>query len=146
MVDGPSRVFRNNTYPVIGWVLVASGAVMGALWLLLADDRTAQVVCPAFAWSVAVLGFLGYARPRVVAAEDGVTVVNPFRTVRLRWDEIERFEAGRQLHVVLRDGRGVVGVWSVQAANAARMLGRTSHADRVAEDLNRLAARHRRSR
>lgn len=74
-----------------------------------------------------------------------MTVVNPFRIVRLRYDEIERFEAGRQLHVVLRGGRGAVGVWSVQAANAARMFGRESHADRVAADLNRLAARHRRA-
>src|SRR5262245_49927438 len=132
MVDGPARVFRNNTYPVIGWILVAGGGVMGLLWLLLADDRAAQAVCPAFAWAGAAFGFVGYARRRLVAADDGVTVVNPLRTVRLRWDEIERFEAGRQLHVVLRGGRGVVGVWSVQAANAARMLGRTSHADRVA--------------
>jgi hypothetical protein len=44
---------------------------------------------------------------------DGVRVVNPLRSYRLRWDEIERFELARPTagvyplagHVILRSGR-----------------------------------------
>lgn len=138
------QVFRNGAYPVLGTAMITAGVVAVAVAVVVAHDVAAIAVVAVIGALFASSGWIAYIRPRVVADDTGVTVVNPTRTVQLAWSQIERFHAGRLLYIVPR-GRDQrqVAAWAVQAANLARMLGRTSHADRVASDLNRLLVRHR---
>lgn len=76
---------------------------------------------------------------RVEASPAGVRVVNPFTTHELSWSEVEAFSSERYLVVHRSDG-DVITAWAVQAANAARMAGRRSRADDVADRLRELAA------
>lgn len=142
---GPTRrVFRNLTYPIIGWFLVVGGAVLAVLAALI-GGAYALVLGIVLGTLMVAAGWLVYIRPRVVAEDSGVTVINPTRTVSIAWNQIARFDAHYRLSVITRGkSRPPIRAWAVQAANAARMFGKTSHADRVAADLNAMLARQRR--
>jgi hypothetical protein len=142
--EGPDgRVFRNNTYPVLGWALIASPVALIAVSALSGAGPFAVLCAIPLAPVAAAAGWFCYIVPRVVADEDGVTVFNPTQTHRLAWDQIDRFEAKDRL-LVYPAGHDAppVKAWAVQAANIARMTGRVSHADNVAADLNALLAQH----
>ncbi|HET7486672.1 MAG TPA: PH domain-containing protein [Acidimicrobiales bacterium] len=143
-----TRTFRNRTFPVIGWVcvvplaLAAIGCLVGAIvadvplvgrgWLLLGTAAST---------ALAVVVRRGYIATRVEATGEGVVVVNPWRTETLAWGDVLGFSADTHLVVHRRQGPKI-RVFAVQAANLARMLGRESHADHVARDLNGLLAEH----
>jgi Bacterial PH domain len=137
------QVFRNTTYPVLGWFLAAAAVAAWALWMIFTDGSAASLLCPLAMTPLGALGIVGYVRPRVVADQDGVTVVNPFVTTRLSWSQIARFQAKDRLQIVLRGGGPPIAAWAVQSANLARITGALSHADNVAVGLNRLMAQYR---
>lgn len=144
-----TRTFRNRTYPVLGYVfglplaLTAIGCVIGAAVAEVPlAGSLALLLGAAAAAGLALLLWRTYVATRVEALDDAVVVVNPWRTTVIPWAQLEGFSADRQL-VVHRRGESDVRVFAVQAANAARMLGRDSHADHVARDLNELLAEHR---
>lgn len=66
----------------VGVVLVQSRSRAGIAYL-------------AFVAAVVVLAWRRAGDVRVEAGDDGLTVVNPFRTHRVRWDEVEWFERRR---------------------------------------------------
>jgi hypothetical protein len=136
-----TRRYRNRTYPVIGWAVVALLAcvivALAAFGQFIAAFAAALASVP-LTW----LAYRAYIRTAVETGEAGILVLNPFRTIRLRWDEIDRISAGMKLMISTRDG-GIVEAWAVQAANIARMTGRRSYADRVADELNQQLAESR---
>jgi hypothetical protein len=77
--------------------------------------------------------------PRVVSSARGVRVVNPFRTIEIRWADVERFESRPMLTVVRRNGTTVTA-WAVQHAATARLVGRTSQGESVTIALTRQLA------
>ena len=102
MVDAPELVYRSRAFAVVGWAMLAV-VVLAVVTVFI--DRPA----PAGLWvTCAVLGGAAvawlvtrcYIVPRVVSGADGVRVVNPFKTTRIRWRDIERFEARPMLRVV----------------------------------------------
>jgi hypothetical protein len=139
------RTFRNRTYPVMGWIfgtpacLVAVGLIVAAFvgTNVTGAERAVLFVASAATAGVTWFVFRTYALSRIVATGSGVIIVNPIRTTAIPWRDIEKFEAAGMLRVCKTDGSSV-SVFAVQTANAARMAGRTSHADHVAGDLNRL--------
>jgi hypothetical protein len=114
---------------VIGLVAVVPMLIVG-IWLPAA--LTTMLVVAAD-----VLVYRSLLRARLVAEGDGIVVVNPFHTWRLRWEEIARFDARRSLAVTLMDG-SVVRSWAVQTPNVAGLLGREADSDVVARRLNEL--------
>lgn len=128
-------MFRNPSYPIIGWSFTVIGSFFGGMWLVLAEPA-AKIGCAPFALLMAIVGYVVYARPKVVADERGVTIVNPLRTTHVSWPKIKTFKADHLLNVYRRGGLPPLSAWAVQAANITRILGKTSYADRVAAELN----------
>jgi hypothetical protein len=83
----------------------------------------------------AVWLYRAFIRARIKTSTDGVVIVNPGRTTRLSWDEIETITVFTKLTFRCTDGRELAA-WAVEPTNIARLLGRTTYADRVAEELN----------
>jgi hypothetical protein len=131
------RVFRNSAYPILGWILVVGfvGLVIGVgVGVPFTPRWAAVLVVPLFgvpAWIV----YRAYIRSRVEANDNGITIVNPFRTVIVPWNQVDHVRADMRLVIVRRNGSSI-RAWAVQAANAARMFKRKSFADDVARDLN----------
>ena len=86
-------------------------------------------------------GALAMVRTRIVAGPDRLFIQNIVRSYVVKWAEVQGFRAESNVVVVLRDGREI-RCWAVQKANAARMTGRRSIVDRVAEDLENLRRAH----
>jgi hypothetical protein len=57
-------------------------------------------------------------RPKVVGDDDGVRVVNLFRTYTLPWSSVQEMSAGRVLTLAY-DG-GTLGAWAVQTSHRSR--------------------------
>jgi hypothetical protein len=132
-------VYKNATYRWLGWVSILVVVVFG-LAFAAAIASPWSVVPILVALPAIWIVYRSYVSAAVRANAGGIVIVNPTKTVRLGWDEISRIEALFKLRVTATDGR-VVDAWAVQAANVARMTGRRSYADDVAEALNlRLAA------
>ncbi len=133
------RTFRNGAYPVLGWtsMLVALCCLSGA-WAVRGNVDDGFIFVPLSILAVLVC-WRGYVRPRIVADVEGVTIVNVLTTHVVPWSDIERFQAFDLLTVFLLPERGGrIAVWAVQAANLARLAGRRSKADDVADELNAL--------
>ncbi|GAA1362049.1 hypothetical protein [Catellatospora chokoriensis] len=133
------RTFRNRAYPVLGWTFLFLGpGFLACAWAVVGKADGAFLFVPS---TIVIVLFCwrGYIRPRLVAGVEDVTVVRIWKTSVVPWLDIERFEAGHLLVVVRRpELGGPIGVWAVQAANLARMTGRRSQADDVADELNAL--------
>ncbi|WP_293784279.1 PH domain-containing protein [uncultured Aeromicrobium sp.] len=86
------RSFRPVAVSIIMWLSTAILVVlMIVIGQALPEDVVFTVSQAATLWAlVAVVALLAFAvsRSRVHADDDGLTVVNGFRTRRLRWDEI----------------------------------------------------------
>jgi hypothetical protein len=77
-------------------------------------------------------------RLRVVADDEGLTVVNYFSTHRLAWSEIERFDSSYGYFGILavtKSGR-VIRLNALQKSNLASWLNLRVRADNIASDLN----------
>jgi hypothetical protein len=104
----------------------------------------ADAVLTLIAVVVIVLGFRAV-RAGVIASPDGVTVRNPFRSIQLTWDEIDRFSVESNGPwtigcVHLRDGT-VIKTWGIQGQ--IRFLFRNSRwATEPVEQLNTLVREH----
>src|SRR5262249_24845738 len=100
------RVFRKShslAWTLASTVLITAGCIVDAALSTQAKSWIGDAALAAVVWAT----FLFLSRAGVHVQSDGVHVVNVFRTRRLRWDEIERFEvapAGRYPfagHVIL---------------------------------------------
>ena len=137
------QTYRNWSYPFLGWAGIAVvGTLAFAASIGVALDAPSPLAGLLSVVGVGLVGtalmwllFRAYVRTAIVASDRGVEVHNPFRTVTVPWRDIDRFEAGACLRVILRDGTSL-SVWAVQAANAARMTRRESFADQIAQRLS----------
>ena len=81
-----------------------------------------------------------YARPRFVVDDQGVVVVGSFRSTRLRWDEVKRFDCQQSL-VVVRTNGSVLPVLAMPAPGVRRVFrGEPGPVDALAARLNRRLA------
>lgn len=133
------RTFRNDAYPVLGWTfMIFALCCLSGAWAVRGNLDDGFIFVPLGILAV-MFCWRGYIRPRIIADVGGVTVVNVLSTHVVPWSDIERFQAFDLLTVFLRPERGgQLAVWAVQAANAARLTGRRSRADDVADELNAL--------
>ena len=133
----PTRTYRNTSYPVFGWigvVALVTGGMVGAITPhnVATFQRILIAVIPI---SVAVLIYRAYAHTKLVAWEGGLTVFNPFRTIDLKWTDVEGFDMVTAiLRVRLNDG-GIIRVWAVQPSGLRHVLTRGSHADEILHEL-----------
>jgi hypothetical protein len=141
MAERRELVYRSRIFAILGWAtLVLIVSAVGSM--LVAAPEPAAVVIPVtlvigvlLAWLV----FRCYIAPRVVVTDEGVRVVNPFGTRRVRWGDIERFDIRPMLTIVRRDGT-TVSAWAVQNAVTARLVGRASQGEAVTAALTRQLA------
>ena len=86
--------------------------------------------------AIAVLIYRAYARTKLVAWEGGLTVYNPFRTLDLKWTEVEGFDMVTAiLRVRMNDG-GIIRVWAVQPSGLRHALTRGAHAEEILHELS----------
>jgi hypothetical protein len=111
-----------------------------------AGAKVAGLVVFAVMAAGAAIGGVRAARAGVLVDSDGITVRNPLRSVRLSWDEIDRFSVGPSLwgsvgFVHLRDG-GEVHIWGIQGQSRALFPNSRWATDPV-DELNRLLPENR---
>ena len=131
------RTYRNAAYPFLGGALIVGILALTASYVASPMSVVSKVVVVLGACAISWVVYRFYVRARVLSDASGIIVVNPFSTVILTWSEVTGCWADDRL-IIERAMGDPIGAWAVQAANAARMLGRRSFADDVAEDLNRL--------
>ena len=105
------EVYRLGTPVVVWWIWVAFAL---ANVLDLAVQRTAvhtELVIDAIVLLVTGLAYALALRPRVIADQAGVTIVNPFRDHRVPWSAIQGVDTGDWVKVHhTRDGSPVTAV------------------------------------
>ena len=131
----PMNVYRNATYPVIGWLMVVActGLFLGIGFEV--RPRWAIVIWGLLMGIPAWLSYRFFVHARVESDQRGITVINAFQTHFATWSAIEKVSADMKLDIQLTNGHHL-RAFAVEAANGARMLGRRSVADDVAESLN----------
>ncbi|WP_052668995.1 PH domain-containing protein [Nitriliruptor alkaliphilus] len=140
MTTGSIETFRNPSYPRIGWTFIVLLVAMAGWMPAAAGDELVLAVALSLIWLAgSAVVYRAYVVARVEASPAGVRVVNPFATHELSWPDIEQISSERYLMLHRADGSRVTA-WAVQAANAARMAGRRSRADDVADRLRELGA------
>lgn len=140
VTTSPIETFRNPAYLWLGWAYIALLFGMSGWMLTLnGEDRVLATSLALIFLAKSVVVYRAYVVARVEATPAGVRVVNPFATYELAWSEVAELSSVRHLVVHRTDGSHVTA-WAVQAANAARMAGRRSRADVVADRLRELAA------
>jgi hypothetical protein len=130
-----ARVFRNRSYPVLGWIGIGL-VVVGATVLLALPGAPLPavlgilVVAAACTWVCKTV----YVETRVELTSESLVVVNPLHRFTVPLSEISEVRSGPTLTIVTSEGLRI-RAWAVQAANISLMLGRRSHVDDVAEVL-----------
>ncbi|MEU9132678.1 PH domain-containing protein [Kitasatospora sp. NPDC048540] len=136
------RAFRNRTYPASGAALVAVAAGLAAADSPLSPDfpRPGLALFLLLYLGMAALG-VRISRLRVAVTDRGVQVVNILGSRQVPWSDIRGFDVGNSLVIELADGREI-GCSAVQPSGLERLLGRPTHAGRVADELEALRARY----
>lgn len=134
------RTFRNASYPILGafaaLVLISTGLV-SAIGTHDAGPLR-RVVTVIVAAGVAYIPYRVYVRPRLVARADGLTIVNPIRTVQVRWEEVEGFDIQRAILRVKKVDGTVIHVWAVQPASVRDLVSRGRRAHMILAELKSL--------
>lgn len=89
-------------------------------------------------------GAVRLVRCGVIASEDGVRVLNQWRTTELRWDEIDLFEFGPRgmSSIRVNDGR-TIAMNGIQQKNITTILNKQDTPERrMIGELNALLAEH----
>jgi len=137
---GVQRTFRNASYPILGafaaLVLISTGLV-SAIGTHDAGPLR-RVVTVIVAAGVAYIPYRVYVRPRLVARADGLTIVNPIRTVQVRWEEVEGFDIQRAILRVKKVDGTVIHVWAVQPASVRDLVSRGRRAHMILAELKSL--------
>jgi len=122
------RVWRcSRSSLTLGWFGV--GALGITVVVSIAVGAAAAVVPAVLAAAVVYSAVL---RPRVVLAGARLHVVNPWRSITIRWDDVLDANAGfGGVSIMLRSG-AVVTAWAVQKSNLSGWVGRTTRADELA--------------
>lgn len=141
-----ARIYRRRTHQIGGWTFIVIVGMLTVSFVL--GARRLAVLDAATLLSGAVLADLLvhrlYVRPRLIADDAVITVVNPVRTFLIPWLDVDRFVPEDILIIRTRSGPAV-RVWAVQAPGIALMFRRESAPDRVAEELTKQLARVRKA-
>jgi hypothetical protein len=135
---------------ISGGVLVVVGCVVFAADLARGADLSVVILTPLTIIPLGLFLVLRCARAGVHTRDDGVSIVNPRRTINLQWSDIQRFVVGpkgffpRIAIAELRDSRKI-GIFGIQGPNPATRPGDGS-AESLVDSLNeRLDREHARS-
>jgi hypothetical protein len=114
-----------------------TGLVIGEWWAATAG-LMGFLVC-------SLLGAIAYSfgiRPSVLLTSEAVIIHNPFRTIRVSWNEVQGAKATYSgVRIQRAEGRAIVA-WAVQKSNLSFAIGRRSRADGLAEAVRRLSRNH----
>jgi Bacterial PH domain len=149
---GGVRVIRSRIRLWVAGVIAWFSGPLGLAdlgYMAVAKPSTWQGNLVGFAVLTIIAAALGVVlvRPRLVVSNTGVHVVNPVRTTFVSWRDIETLavgdtQFGPSLQILTRDGRWVSAV-AVQPARIRPLSGRQPFVERVAQELDTLAKRHR---
>src|SRR5262245_43688552 len=134
---------------MIAWLLGIFGLTQfGYMVLARPSAWTGNLFAFAIVTAMAVTLVVTLIRPRLVVSNAGVHVVNPLRTSFVPWRDIEALAVGPTRRLgpslqILRRGDGWVAAVAVQPARIPPLSGRRPFIDRVAQELEHLAERHR---
>lgn len=113
-------VFRPRAGQVLAWTAIGvCGA--GLVYIALAESVTSLVFG---AWPIVLVAWLAwvlYVRPAVVVTDGFVEIVNPFRTHRVPWGDIDQVDSRYALTVHTRSGRRI-RAWAAPAPGARQAL------------------------
>ncbi len=113
-------VFRPRGGVVLAAVAIAICAV-ALIWLTVTEGATGLLLWSwpliAFAW----LAYLLYIRPSVTVTDGFVEIVNPFRTHRVPWGDVDRVES-RYALTLRTSGGNVIRAWAAPAPGARQAL------------------------
>jgi|SRR5579863_1718027 len=142
---GHRRVYRTTGVLAVGVFLALAVSAACAVDALLSTQTKYWAIdgaLPAAVWVCLLIT----SRVGVHVETDGVRIVNAFRTRRLRWDDIERFELAPAgiypfaAHAVLKDGSDIpIGGITVPRFATTRLKPR---AQEPIEELNALLRSH----
>jgi Bacterial PH domain len=114
-VSGP-QTFRSPTAMVVWWVWLLF-AVANLIDLAVQGRDHLSLVAAAILVLVTGVVYVTAQRPRVVAGQAGLTVVNPLRDYHIGWARVSRVDLGDLLRVHCDLGQGrtrVIHCWAVQ--------------------------------
>lgn len=137
-------MFRRGAPVAIWWIWLAFAVANLADLAVQARTHFAAVVA-AILVTVTGIAYACALRPRVVADEDGITVVNPVREYRVPWGAVEQVDVGEwvRVHAARAPGAGTtktIDGWALFAParvkrNSAR---KARHLARASADAARL--------
>ena len=122
---------------VAGLSLVSAGASAVSLFRGSPDEAADWIITALINGVIAGL-LWRQSRLRVIADDEGLTVVNYFSTHRLAWSEIERFDSRYGyygIRAITKSGR-VIRLNALQKSNLATWLNLRVRTDNIASELN----------
>lgn len=117
------EIFRTRTPIIVWWVWLAF-AVINALDLAIQWHHRSAVVYGAILALATGVAYACALRPRLVADDSGVTVVNPLRDCTIPWSSIRAVDVGEavQVHYSLADGTAkVFPSWALYSSSRAQL-------------------------
>lgn len=128
-VTSGSWSYRSRSNAVFG--AMAALVLIGWAWAALEAGGTALLLQLPWIAAAAVGTWLAFGRPHVTVHDDGVTLVNPLRTVEVPWAAL--IDVSTQFALTLRTPRGKYAAW------AAPGPGRHAATQSVASDVTAVA-------
>jgi hypothetical protein len=118
---GEPQVYRTSGSLVAWWAWAAFAAVLLVV-LAVGDHTHAALVTAVVAIAITGIMYACALRPRIVASDAGVTVVNPLREHVLPWSAVTQVDLKHNVRVHYRGPAGdtIVHSWAVQSSGRSR--------------------------
>jgi hypothetical protein len=131
---GERQVYR-TTGSLVAWWAWAAFAVLLVVVLAVGDHTHAALVTAVVAIAITGIMYACALRPRIVASDAAVTVVNPLREHVLPWSAVTQVDLKHNVRVHYRGpaGPAIVHSWAVQQSGRSR----TRHELRARRDARR---------
>jgi hypothetical protein len=119
---GEPQTFRSVTGVIIWWVWLVF-AVGNLVDLAVQGRDHLSVVAAATLLLLTGVAYVTALRPRLIAADEGITVLNPLRDHRIPWRVVSNVDLGDLLRVRCRSGKKekVIGAWAVHYSRRRQM-------------------------
>ena len=118
---GEQQVYR-TTGSLVAWWAWAAFAVLVLVVLAVGDHTHAALVTAVVAIAITGIMYACALRPRIVAGDAAVTVVNPLREHVLPWSAVTQVDLKHNVRVHYRGpaGPAIVHSWAVQQSGRSR--------------------------
>jgi hypothetical protein len=118
---GERQVYR-TTGSLVAWWAWAAFAVALLVVLALGDHTHAALVTAVVVIAITGIMYACALRPRIVASDAGVTVVNPLREHVLPWSAVTQVDLKHNVRIRYRGpaGDAIVHSWAVQQSGRSR--------------------------